>query len=239
MPKLRLLPPQFLLPSWSIQQRRHVRITRYSIRKPEPAAPTPARGSPPSIATTPLPTPARVTPRSEPSTPPLKATKPLPKPVRVSPRSKPSTPHLSLLEELFPVEAAKLKAPIHSPAATTRLGRDVPPLPLSLDLVDASSTHAKGHRRRRLPGLSADARGTTVMLLRNASKSLCEDDFRRVVPKGKHIDGWKGQGDFLKGWLSTCHLYFYATSPCPFGTSILDEGENYLHPSHTYLPRDV
>jgi len=37
------------------------------------------------------------------------------------------------------------------------------------------------------------------MVLRNASKSLSENDFRRVVPKGRHIEGWKGQGDIMKG----------------------------------------
>ena len=176
MPKLRLLPPQFLIPAWPIQQCRQIRPLH---SKPE-------------------------------SQPRLKPTPP--KPAGDSPRSTPSTPHLSLLEELFPEEAAKLRATSHSPAATKGPDRHAAPLPLSPDLDDVSSAYGRPHhkgsgglpRRRdgRIGTLSEEARRrteTTVMVIRNASKSLCEDDFRRVVPKGKHIEGWKGQGDILKG----------------------------------------
>lgn len=175
MPKLGLLPPQFLLPSWSIQQCRQLRFVPSSKLKPKPQ------------------------PKPQPTSP---------TPVRDSP----STPHLSLLEELFPEEAVKLKVRNHPPASTKNCDRDIPPLPLSSDLDDVTSAHAKGWRRNsrgpprrrdgRIGTLSAEARGrtdVTVMVIHNASKSLCEDDFRRVVPKGKHIEGWKGQGDILKG----------------------------------------
>lgn len=172
MPKLRLLPPQFLLPSWPIQQCRQFRY----VHSPKPK-----------------------------STPP--------DPVPDNPPSTPSTPHLSLLEELFPEEAAKFKPSSQPLALMKKLDCDIPPLPLSPDLDDVLSAHAKARRKNstnvprrrdgRIGTLSAEARGrteTTAMVFRNASKSLCEDDFRRVVPKGKHIEGWKGQGDILKGW---------------------------------------
>ncbi|MCJ1261358.1 hypothetical protein MMC22_001222 [Lobaria immixta] len=37
-----------------------------------------------------------------------------------------------------------------------------------------------------------------VLVIRRASKSLVESDFRRIAPKGQHIDDWKGPGDILK-----------------------------------------
>jgi hypothetical protein len=41
--------------------------------------------------------------------------------------------------------------------------------------------------------------GISVLLLRNATKNLIEEDFRRLVPQGRHIEGWKVQeGDILK-----------------------------------------
>ena len=40
---------------------------------------------------------------------------------------------------------------------------------------------------------------TSVLVLRNASKNLVEEDFRRLVPQGQHLEGWKlEQGDILK-----------------------------------------
>ncbi len=40
---------------------------------------------------------------------------------------------------------------------------------------------------------------TTVLVLRGASPSLTEADFRRMIPKGKHIEEWAGEGSILKG----------------------------------------
>jgi len=213
MLKLRLLPSQSILPAWLIQQCRNVRTIQSSkaTPKPKPPPPTSVRDSLPSI---------------------------------------PSTPHLSLLEELFPEEATKVKTPSQSPNTTTKPDRDIPPLPLSPDLDDGSSAHAKTRRKNstglsrrrdgRIGTLSAEARDRTemtVMVFRNGSKSLCEDDFRRVVPKGKHIEGWKGQGDILKGW---CYVYLYPnpTSRNFFPSSILEkDGEDrYLRPfAQSYL----
>lgn len=41
----------------------------------------------------------------------------------------------------------------------------------------------------------------SVLVIRRASRSLIESDFRRVAPKGRHIDDWKGLGDILRGIL--------------------------------------
>lgn len=39
----------------------------------------------------------------------------------------------------------------------------------------------------------------SVLVIRRASRSLIESDFRRVAPKGQHIDDWKALGDILRG----------------------------------------
>ena len=195
MPRLRLLPPQFLLPAWNVQQWRQIRRSHsWKTRPPAPDNPS----SPPS-------------PPSSPSPP--------------SPPSPPSSPHLSLLEELFPEEAQNLRA-FHD-QKTTQTERLIPPLPLSPDPDDVSILGSKRsgstrlHKVRkngRIGNLPADAqqrKEMTVMVLRYASKSLCEDDFRRIVPKGKHIEGWKGQGDILKGTVlfSTRHMLSFIRLP--------------------------
>jgi hypothetical protein len=38
-----------------------------------------------------------------------------------------------------------------------------------------------------------------VLALQIGSKSLVESDFRRIAPKGKHIEHWTGPGDITKG----------------------------------------
>lgn len=39
----------------------------------------------------------------------------------------------------------------------------------------------------------------SVLVLRNATKNLLEEDFRRLTPHGRHIEGWKMQeSDFIK-----------------------------------------
>ncbi len=39
----------------------------------------------------------------------------------------------------------------------------------------------------------------TVLILYNASPSLIEHEFRRIVPRGKHIKEWRGAGNIEKG----------------------------------------
>ena len=39
---------------------------------------------------------------------------------------------------------------------------------------------------------------SAVLVLRNAGRNLVEEDFRRIVPGGRHIEGW-GDSDLLKG----------------------------------------
>jgi hypothetical protein len=44
-----------------------------------------------------------------------------------------------------------------------------------------------------------DDTGISVLVLRNASKNLVEEDFRRLIPQGSHLEGWTlEQGDIVK-----------------------------------------
>ena len=107
----------------------------------------------------------------------------------------------SLLEELFP----KL-------GATAELGNTsndqvMPRLPLlEVDDTFERSQHDLGQRReapKKLAGAAAanafKQNQLAILILQTASKSLVESDFRRVTPKGKHIDDWTGPGDVDKG----------------------------------------
>lgn len=115
------------------------------------------------------------------------------------PRSQPQ--RLSLLEELFPEDGYMNRI------GTEVKDQDVPRLPLlevdeffeepqdDLDrsrnrpnkVTKTAAVHAFRHQK------------LAVLVLQIASKSLIESDFRRVAPKGRHIDDWTGPGDILKG----------------------------------------
>lgn len=48
--------------------------------------------------------------------------------------------------------------------------------------------------------MEAEGPQTSVLVMRNVSKNLVDDDFRRIIPKGKHVEGWTlEQGDIIKG----------------------------------------
>ncbi|KAI9848581.1 MAG: hypothetical protein M1837_007250 [Sclerophora amabilis] len=66
--------------------------------------------------------------------------------------------------------------------------------------LDAMKQTAERKRRedimfRRSPGRRKEL---TVVILQNASKWLNESDFRRLVPRGKHIEDWRHEGDILQ-----------------------------------------
>ena len=117
---------------------------------------------------------------------------------------------LSLFAELFPEEDYK-KAASAASAASRPLKQDVnltvPPLSLPtveelLEGFGIQSSSDLPHPKEATKAASNDAykhRKTAVLVLQCASKSLVESDFRRIAPKGMHIDGWTGPGDILTG----------------------------------------
>lgn len=111
---------------------------------------------------------------------------------------------LSLLEELFPEEAKF--------GQDAKPQREIPRLPLDLPNADEQKDPQKRNgRANRFSARSQElyqqmkeqGEQVAVLVLRNASKNLVEEDFQRLIPKGKHIEGWNlEKGDVLKGWSS-------------------------------------
>jgi hypothetical protein len=118
---------------------------------------------------------------------------------------KPADKKPSLIEQLFPEESKR------DHEARARCQREIPRLPLEMP----SGAQTRADRVARLaPQLNESWRAvqarremelrsqadsqSSVLVLLNASKNLTEEDFRRLIPKGEHLDGWRmEQGDIL------------------------------------------
>jgi len=103
--------------------------------------------------------------------------------------------NLKLLADLFPIESKRFR----------KQAREVPRLPLAQPSAPANpivrreyvgSDSAKALRR----SMKQQGMQSSLLVLRNASKNLTLEDFQRLIPRGKHIDGWKlAVGDIIKG----------------------------------------
>ena len=117
----------------------------------------------------------------------------------------PKHEELSLFEELFPEEA---KNQLNNERTPDNTEHHVPRLPLpDLDQVEDQDGNDSGQGRSK--GLTKAASraafrqwNLAILVLRRASISLNDSDFRHIAPKGQHIDDWKGPGDPLKGTTS-------------------------------------
>jgi hypothetical protein len=110
----------------------------------------------------------------------------------------------SLMDQLFPEEAKRREEERKAAA------REVPRLPLeSLKTPESSvfrkvekifaQTPAEFGLWNKMKQQSERHQETTVLVLRNASLNLTEEDFRRLIPQGKHVEGWTlEQGDIYK-----------------------------------------
>ena len=104
-------------------------------------------------------------------------------------------PGKSLLEALFPEEAAKQNLEVDS----GKPKRSIPRLPIEpirpLVTEYDSSTDKKessSSRESRSPyNYNLENREEVVLRIYGTSKYLSEGDFRRVSPGGKHIEGWQ------------------------------------------------
>lgn len=113
----------------------------------------------------------------------------------------------SLIEQLFPEETKRYDE------ANEKREREIPRLPLEMPrqsqtrvdrvhIQDArpayeSRTHMRKRREMELQEKAGSQ--TSVLVMLNASKNLTEEDFKRLIPKGEHMDGWRmEQGDILK-----------------------------------------
>lgn len=114
-------------------------------------------------------------------------------------------PNLSLLEELFPEEFGQAAAP-----DTVNDGEEViPRLPL-VDFDDEDDFYNDAQNLKQFEDGQIESSSVkdalhewdlAVLVVNRASKSLIESDFRRLIPRGQHIDEWRGPGDILKGEL--------------------------------------
>ncbi|KAM0719667.1 hypothetical protein Q7P37_003798 [Cladosporium fusiforme] len=114
----------------------------------------------------------------------------------------------SLIEQLFPEEHKRYEE------AQAKQHREIPRLPLDTAPVremtaadrlaagvDSSASESpRAFRTRKMMEMEAKANSqTSVLVLLNASKNLTMEDFTRLIPQGKHVEGWTlEQGDILK-----------------------------------------
>ena len=110
----------------------------------------------------------------------------------------------SLLEELFPEEIQRHGG--RGPKIDDHV-RSVPRLPLpEVDDLSEGFYLESDLERVQPQNLTVEApaakisphRQLAILSLDTGSKSLIESDFRRIAPKGQHIDDWIGPGDILK-----------------------------------------
>ena len=110
----------------------------------------------------------------------------------------PAFEKLSLLKELFPEEVRKGGYRDTNVQNVPRLR--LPEVDERSERFDYRSGREAMQIRRVTSGAAANAfrqEQVAVLLLATGSKSLVESDFRRIAPKGRHID-WTGLGDILK-----------------------------------------
>ncbi|KAF3033658.1 hypothetical protein E8E11_002140 [Didymella keratinophila] len=102
----------------------------------------------------------------------------------------------SLLDELFP-EANSLSPPDLSDKrrAPPKLDLPAPDTNPKIRLYDMDT---RTEREKAIDAFRARGEQTTVLQLSNCSTALTEPDFRRLIPRGKHIDTWSSAGEFYK-----------------------------------------
>lgn len=119
------------------------------------------------------------------------------------PRRKPS-----LHEQLFPEEAQRQDVEVQPTREIPRLPLDtVKPDQPALQTRDEESHVPEGSLRlQRI--MESQGEQTAALVMRNASKNLVDDDFRRIIPKGKYVEGWTlEQGDIIKGGTFNKHIW--------------------------------
>lgn len=106
----------------------------------------------------------------------------------------------SLLAELFPEETkvAVAEERREGPGSPGRI--PIPHVPLISVNDSGTERHSTGIspvRRVRAKGPDLTPK-STVLELRYASKSLTEEDFRTLIPRGVHMHEWTQRGEFVK-----------------------------------------
>jgi hypothetical protein len=95
-------------------------------------------------------------------------------------------------QEVSPAREEEVpRIPLEEPSAIQRIG---------IGRQDESEVPEKSYYQRTIEAeIARDDPGVSVLVLRNASKNLVDEDFRRLIPQGLHLEGWTlEQGDILK-----------------------------------------
>jgi len=126
---------------------------------------------------------------------------------------------VTLLEELFPEEALRRNMPGEHDREVPRLALDLPDAVNISGHDEESDSRANGRfpempldkaaswrrfrdTRKQYVRLQNQGEHISVLVFRNASKNLTDEDFRRAIPQGKYIEGWNlERGDIIKGSL--------------------------------------
>ena len=125
------------------------------------------------------------------------------------------TPKLSLFEELFPEEAARRGLDENS---VHQQDQEFPRLPLPETVEDDGAFEDEYVRGGKLDSETAETASKdayhlwnpSILVLSVGSPSLDESDFRRIAPRGQHIEEWVGPGDFFKGMLDPVTVSSFA-----------------------------
>ncbi|MCJ1289368.1 hypothetical protein MMC34_000900 [Xylographa carneopallida] len=164
---------------------------------------------------------------------------------------KPAQRELSLLEQLFPEEAkTQSKASEHEQNPQEELARLPPP---EFDKHhealsdDSSYTQFSSKLKTREATVSAFRQeNTTILLLSRVSTALCDEDFRRIVPRGVHIEEWRGPGDILKvipsrdiSSLSPTSNYYLLFSNPAYARAYQNQAIHLHQLAQTYTPTSL
>lgn len=129
---------------------------------------------------------------------------------------------VSILEELFPFEAENYRRQSSPSSADAEIDvQDVPRLepPSIPELLGDYSQLSHIESARPSPEPDYKEENLTVMVVSAVSTGLVDADFRRIIPRGEHIEDWRGPGDVLK---SKSRLFPYLKRLCQL-----------THPSHS------
>lgn len=144
--------------------------------------------------------PAESSSQSQSTSPPSPAPQPSPasQPLQIPNASASATEEISsqsLLDELFP-EASRQ---VHSAFQEKRPSPPKLDLPASgAPLIRPTLSDTRTEREKAIDAFRARGEQTTVLQLLNCSTALTEADFRRLIPRGLHIDTWSRDGEFYK-----------------------------------------
>ncbi|KAJ4341719.1 hypothetical protein N0V95_007152 [Ascochyta clinopodiicola] len=102
----------------------------------------------------------------------------------------------SLLDELFPEASSQVQ----------RAPPDRRPSPPKLDLpapdtnphIRLTLSDTRTDKEKAIDAFRKSGEQTTILQLSSCSTALTEADFRRLIPRGKHIESWSRDGEFYK-----------------------------------------